>query len=231
MPLYLDTRGNPTLGIGICARCSIKMPLHELSPDPNYPGLMVCKDDRDVLDPYRLPARPADKLTLPFVRPDTSVAIGYSGAATVNLVAMPIFGINEIGPARPWQPNTAYAAGDSITPLNVDLDTTTLPQNWWFCLLGGKSGATPPAWPDAPGIILGDYIYLTSDIQNLIRLLSDVGALHLQNDAATLDLLADGSVNPVDSGLRLLSDNGLTLFKDGNGDGTVTWLCLGIYPN
>lgn len=39
--------------------------------DPNYPGLRVCKVDQDELDPYRLPARQTERITLPFVRPDT----------------------------------------------------------------------------------------------------------------------------------------------------------------
>lgn len=71
MPKFLDTRGNPTLGIGICARCSIKFPLHKLKPDPNSPGLMVCEKDLDQFDPWRLPARPPDQIVLPFTRPDT----------------------------------------------------------------------------------------------------------------------------------------------------------------
>ncbi len=70
MPLYLDTRGNSTLGVGLCARCSRKFPLGELSPDPNYPALMVCRADKDDYDPYRLAPRPPDKITLPFYRPD-----------------------------------------------------------------------------------------------------------------------------------------------------------------
>lgn len=70
MPKYLDTRGHTTLGIGICDRCKIKFPLDELGPDPNTPGLRVCIDDRDEYDPWRLPAREADQITLPFVRPD-----------------------------------------------------------------------------------------------------------------------------------------------------------------
>lgn len=70
MPVFLNTRGNPTLGIGICSRCSRKFPLHELQSDPNYPGLRVCRDDTDQFDPYRLPARQPETITLPFVRPD-----------------------------------------------------------------------------------------------------------------------------------------------------------------
>lgn len=75
MTIFLNTRGNPTLGIGICGRCSRKMPLHELLDDPNIPGLKVCKEDRDQYDPYRLPARETENIVLPFVRPDEDVAL------------------------------------------------------------------------------------------------------------------------------------------------------------
>lgn len=71
MPRFLDTRGRSTLGIGICGRCSRKFPLDELHPDPNFPGLMVCRADQDVYDPYRLPQRQPDQIALRFVRPDT----------------------------------------------------------------------------------------------------------------------------------------------------------------
>lgn len=70
MPLFLDTRGRRTLGIGICARCSIKMSLEDLYPDPNSPGLRVCRDDLDNFDPWRLSPRNADQITLEYPRPD-----------------------------------------------------------------------------------------------------------------------------------------------------------------
>jgi len=73
MSIFLDTTGEPTLGIGICARCSRKFKLADLHPDPNYPNLMVCKDDTDEYDPYRLAPRPPDQIVLPFNRPDTSI--------------------------------------------------------------------------------------------------------------------------------------------------------------
>ena len=82
MTLYLDTRGQPTYGIGICARCQRKYPLAELSPDPNSKGLMVCGMDRDVLDPYRLPARQAEHITLPFNRPDVPLYEDPNGLVT-----------------------------------------------------------------------------------------------------------------------------------------------------
>ena len=79
MGIFLDTRGRSTLGIGICARCSRKMSLDDLYSDPNAPGLRVCKADLDVLDPYRLPARQPDRIVLPFVRPDISIATAPAG--------------------------------------------------------------------------------------------------------------------------------------------------------
>jgi hypothetical protein len=73
MSVFLDPSGQPTYGIAICGRCSRKMLLSELSPDPNYPGLMVCNEDRDEYDPYRLAPRRPDQIVLPFNRPDTSI--------------------------------------------------------------------------------------------------------------------------------------------------------------
>ena len=73
MSVFLDPSGQPTYGIAICGRCSRKMLLSELAPDPNYPGLMVCAEDVDDYDPYRLAPRGPDKIILPFNRPDTPV--------------------------------------------------------------------------------------------------------------------------------------------------------------
>ncbi len=84
MPRYLNTRGNTTLAIGICGRCSIKMPLDKLLPDPNSPGLLVCEKDLDQYDPYRLPARQPDNILLPFLRPDVPLATNPSGFITQN---------------------------------------------------------------------------------------------------------------------------------------------------
>lgn len=75
MGLYVDTTGFPYAGIGICDRCRRKFPISELRPDGNTPGLRVCADDWDGLDPYRLPARPPDNINLPFVRPDVDLAV------------------------------------------------------------------------------------------------------------------------------------------------------------
>lgn len=79
MGLYLNTRGQPTLGIAVCARCSRKFPIDKLHPDPNFPGLRVCDRDRDQFDPYRLPARQTEDITLPFTRVDTPIPTNPSG--------------------------------------------------------------------------------------------------------------------------------------------------------
>lgn len=82
MPRFLDTRGRATLGIGICGRCSVKMPLDMLYSDPNSPGLRVCQKDLDQFDPYRLAAPPADNIILPFTRPDTPIGTAPNGLPT-----------------------------------------------------------------------------------------------------------------------------------------------------
>jgi hypothetical protein len=79
MPKYIDVRGKSTFGIGICGRCSRKFSLEDLAPDPNSPGLMVCKDDRDDYDPYRLAPRAEDQIALLTPRPDTPINTRPSG--------------------------------------------------------------------------------------------------------------------------------------------------------
>ena len=75
MSKFLDTRGNASLGIGICGRCSAKFPIGQLYADPNSPGLRVCLADLDDYDPYRLAPRAADKINLLFVRMDVNIDI------------------------------------------------------------------------------------------------------------------------------------------------------------
>jgi hypothetical protein len=58
------------------------MSLTQLMSDPNSPGLRVCKEDLDQLDPYRLPPRQPDTITLPFVRPDSPIGVDPAGLVT-----------------------------------------------------------------------------------------------------------------------------------------------------
>lgn len=73
MPRYLDTRGLTSVAIGVCDRCKFKRALVDLHADRNSPGLQVCNDGmgcNDELDPYRLPARRSEDITLRRPRPD-----------------------------------------------------------------------------------------------------------------------------------------------------------------
>ena len=48
----------------------------DLFPDPNFPGMRVCKEDLDQFDPWRLPALQTENIALRFPRPDVSIATG-----------------------------------------------------------------------------------------------------------------------------------------------------------
>lgn len=82
MSIYLDTRGLGSLAIAICARCSRKFPIGELRPDPNAPGLFCCPADVDLYDPYRLPARQTENITLRHPRPDVPIGTSPAGVVT-----------------------------------------------------------------------------------------------------------------------------------------------------
>jgi len=57
-------------------------------PDPNFPGMRVCKEDLDQFDPWRLPAIQTENIALRFPRPDVSIATGpVSGQQVVTAEA------------------------------------------------------------------------------------------------------------------------------------------------
>ncbi len=71
MPLYLNTLHNAQVAIAICDRCKMKQPIGKLTSDPNSPGLRVCDPGCvDQYDPWRLPARRPENITLRYPRPD-----------------------------------------------------------------------------------------------------------------------------------------------------------------
>jgi hypothetical protein len=75
MPVFLDTRGYSDIAIAVCDRCKMKRPHAVMRDDPNFPGLRVCNENcADQLDPYRLPARKTERITIRFPRPDVSIA-------------------------------------------------------------------------------------------------------------------------------------------------------------
>ena len=96
MPIFLDPTGNENYGIGICQRCSRKFFLQDLHSDPNTPGLKVCIDDLDDYDPYRLAPRQADRITLPFYRPDEALTAGGPDPNPISL-----FGVRDAPGASP----------------------------------------------------------------------------------------------------------------------------------
>ncbi len=96
MPLFIDPSGRSTFGLGVCARCWRKFSLEELFSDPNSPGLKVCLDDLDDYDPYRLPARRTEDITLPFYRPDEDLTTGGPDPNTTSL-----FAVRQAGSGNP----------------------------------------------------------------------------------------------------------------------------------
>ena len=77
MPIFLDTRGYSDIAIAVCDRCKMKRPHAVMRNDPNFPGLRVCnRGCADQLDPYRLPARKTERITIRFPRPDANIDAG-----------------------------------------------------------------------------------------------------------------------------------------------------------
>jgi hypothetical protein len=102
MSVYLDTRGNSVLSVAICDRCSRKFAYVDLMPDPNFPGMRVCKDDLDKFDPWRLPAIQTENIALRFPRPDVSIATGpvsgqqiVTGPAPEGAIDSPVNGTRK----------------------------------------------------------------------------------------------------------------------------------------
>lgn len=70
MPKYLNRPRGPTIAIGVCDRCKIKHYLYDLKPDRDSPGLRVCDPCNDLYDPWKLPARETEDISLENPRPD-----------------------------------------------------------------------------------------------------------------------------------------------------------------
>ena len=73
MALYLDTSGFASRSIAVCDRCRLKVPYSVLAADKNAPGLRVCAECNDNLDPWRLPPRSTENITLRHPRPDAQL--------------------------------------------------------------------------------------------------------------------------------------------------------------
>ena len=138
MSVYLDTRGNSVLSVAICDRCSRKFPYVDLMPDPNFPGMRVCKDDLDQFDPWRLPARQTENIALRFPRPDTSIATGPVGGNQIltesgfqNGNSLFIDGVSPFGGNTQGDLNKNSTLGPSptvLTPFVYTVDPAAGPQ-------------------------------------------------------------------------------------------------------
>lgn len=72
MSLYLPVRAKGSAAIAVCGRCQQKMYYDDLKKDPNN-GLLVCAGCLDRLDPWRLPARKTETVSLDHPRPDVEL--------------------------------------------------------------------------------------------------------------------------------------------------------------
>lgn len=73
MSIYLPIRTKGSAAISVCPRCQRKMHYDDLVQDPNN-KIWVCEECCDVLDPWRLPARATEDISLQHPRPDTDLA-------------------------------------------------------------------------------------------------------------------------------------------------------------
>jgi len=86
MPKFLPVNNRSPLSIAVCARCNTKIPYAELREDGNSPGLLVCQSPGcfDHFDPWRLPARKTEDITLRHPRPDTDLSIAAADVVPVD---------------------------------------------------------------------------------------------------------------------------------------------------
>lgn len=72
MARFLNTIGKTNLAVAVCGRCNRKVANADLQRDPDS-RLMVCSGCVDAPDPWRLPMRVPDRVSLPFVQADTPI--------------------------------------------------------------------------------------------------------------------------------------------------------------
>ena len=116
MSIFIDPTGSSSFGIGICARCSRKMRLEDLYSDPNAPGLMVCIDDLDEFDPYRLAARPTEEINLLYVRPDRPLSDVLNPDPTFSLLYQRAIGDGQLRATESGEFREIEEAPDGGTP-------------------------------------------------------------------------------------------------------------------
>ena len=147
MPVYIDTRGNSVLSVAICDRCSRKFAYVDLMPDPNFPGMRVCKEDLDNFDPWRLPALQTENIALRFPRPDVSIALTPAeillpGGFTEAPDSIFIQGVPPVGGASgdlSYENNSPYSTM-SLNPVIGSVNPNTGPATGGtFVLINGNN--------------------------------------------------------------------------------------------
>lgn len=73
MSRFLDTHGERVLSPYICDRCKQRGRYSEMMADPDKEGLFVHKDCADQKDPWKLPPRQSEEITVPNPRPDVEL--------------------------------------------------------------------------------------------------------------------------------------------------------------
>jgi hypothetical protein len=124
MPVFLDTLGYSDIAIAVCDRCKMKRPHAVMRNDPNFPGLRVCNEGcADQLDPYRLPARKTERITIRFPRPDLPLGAGdnYLMTGSQNLDGSNQYQISTQGNTQTPQNNGNL---DTIAPNPPDNTST-----------------------------------------------------------------------------------------------------------
>ncbi len=64
MPLFLTRGKSQSPTVAICDRCRAKFFLTDLKRDRNSPGLRVCDSCNDEKDPYKLPQRTPENISV-----------------------------------------------------------------------------------------------------------------------------------------------------------------------
>lgn len=76
MSLYLTPKNvGGSMAVAICYRCQKKMYAGDLKKDPNNQN-WYCQECVDLYDPWRLPARQTENISLQHPRPDTEIEGG-----------------------------------------------------------------------------------------------------------------------------------------------------------
>lgn len=73
MSVFLNTEGKSNLAVAICDRCRLRGPNADMVQDGDKPGLWVHAHCADGIDPWKLPPRQSEDVSVPHPRPDTFV--------------------------------------------------------------------------------------------------------------------------------------------------------------